>query len=149
MKNYKVKNNYINKFLMGAEAEKHKANLKERWRLINDEKIERKCITLINGQLKVNGVLHKWSQNVQDDQNNSNEYLQDISHSDSKSNSWLYGKQPHSSIPNLYIVNSRSLAKPHAVQHMLSDLRGYGIDIALVTETHFANSTALMDISSK
>jgi len=40
-------------------------------------------------------------------------------------------------IPNLYVLNAASLAKPHAIDHLYADLSGYNIDIAIISETHF------------
>jgi Reverse transcriptase (RNA-dependent DNA polymerase)/Endonuclease/Exonuclease/phosphatase family len=44
---------------------------------------------------------------------------------------------PHNSaIPGLYIINARSIAKPHAKDQLLAELNGYKLDFAIVTETH-------------
>jgi len=37
----------------------------------------------------------------------------------------------------IYVVNARSLAKAHAIDQLQAELIGYGIDIAIVTETFF------------
>src|SRR6218665_2173787 len=46
--------------------------------------------------------------------------------------------QPSSkfSLPGIYLINARSLAKPYALDQLLADLTGYHLDIAIVTETH-------------
>ena len=37
--------------------------------------------------------------------------------------------------PSLYLLNA--LSKPHAVEQLATDLRGYDVDVAVITETHF------------
>jgi len=39
--------------------------------------------------------------------------------------------------PSLYLLNAAALTKPHAVQHLASDLHSNDIDIAIISETHF------------
>ena len=39
-------------------------------------------------------------------------------------------------LPTLYVLNAASLAKPHAIQHLSSDLVTYDVRIAVITETH-------------
>jgi len=39
--------------------------------------------------------------------------------------------------PSLYLLNSAALSKPHAVDQLGADLRGYDVDVAVITETHF------------
>src|SRR5207244_5159763 len=41
------------------------------------------------------------------------------------------------SIPDIYVFNAASLAKPHAIEQLTADLTGYKIDAALICETHF------------
>lgn len=45
-------------------------------------------------------------------------------------------------VPSLYLLNSASLAKPHAVEHLVADLTSYGTDVAIITETHFKTKHA-------
>jgi len=42
-----------------------------------------------------------------------------------------------SNVPSLYVLNASSLAKPHAVEQLATDLGSYNIDIAIIYETHF------------
>lgn len=44
--------------------------------------------------------------------------------------------------PSFYMLNATSLAKPHAIQHLLTDISNYNIDIALIVETWFTSSHA-------
>jgi len=37
----------------------------------------------------------------------------------------------------LYVFNAASLAKPNALQQLTANINGYGIDIAVISETHF------------
>jgi len=41
--------------------------------------------------------------------------------------------------PSLYLLNAAALSKPHAVDQLGADLRlrGYDVDVAVITETHF------------
>jgi len=39
--------------------------------------------------------------------------------------------------PSLYLLNDAALSKPHAVKQLGFDLRGYDVDVAVITETHF------------
>jgi len=41
------------------------------------------------------------------------------------------------SSPSLYLLNAAALSKPGAVEHLTSDLKSYGSDVAIITETHF------------
>jgi len=41
-----------------------------------------------------------------------------------------------SSVPNLYILNANSIAKPHALDQLAAELACYSIDVALISETH-------------
>src|SRR6218665_623754 len=41
-----------------------------------------------------------------------------------------------SSVPNLYILNANSIAKPHALDQLAAELACYFIDVALISETH-------------
>ena len=52
------------------------------------------------------------------------------------------------SSPSLYVLNASSLAKPHAVQQLESDLVSYAIDVAVITESHFKkkHDDALLNI---
>ena len=38
--------------------------------------------------------------------------------------------------PALYVINAASLSKPHAMQQLTADLGGYGIDVAVISESH-------------
>lgn len=49
------------------------------------------------------------------------------------------------SIPNIYVLNARSLAKPNAVECLNADLVSYNIDCAFITET-FLNVTHDIEI---
>lgn len=40
-------------------------------------------------------------------------------------------------MPSLYVLNAAALSKPHAIEHLASDLISYNIDVAVITETHF------------
>ena len=51
-----------------------------------------------------------------------------------------------SQLPALYVFNSSSLAKPNAVNHLAADLRGYHIDIGIITETHLKPSIHIDNI---
>ena len=42
-------------------------------------------------------------------------------------------------LPTFYVFNSRSLAKPHALEQLEAELLGYSIDAAIISETHFKN----------
>jgi len=39
--------------------------------------------------------------------------------------------------PSLYLLNAAALSKPYAVDQLGVDLRGYDVDVAVITETHF------------
>jgi len=41
-----------------------------------------------------------------------------------------------SSPPSLYVFNANSIAKPHAIEHLTTELTGYNSDVAIITETH-------------
>ena len=41
------------------------------------------------------------------------------------------------SIPGMYVFNSCSLAKPHALKQMQAELISYGVDVGMISETHF------------
>ena len=41
------------------------------------------------------------------------------------------------SVLSIYVVNAAGLSKQHAVEHMATDLNSYGVDAAVITETHF------------
>jgi len=40
-------------------------------------------------------------------------------------------------VPSLYLLNAAGLTKLHAIEHLATDLTGNGIDLAIITETHF------------
>jgi len=44
---------------------------------------------------------------------------------------------PVSHTPSIYVLNAAALSKPGAVQHLAADLQGYGVSVAVITETHF------------
>jgi len=44
--------------------------------------------------------------------------------------------------PTLYVFNSASLAKPHAIELLIVELTGYDIDIAVICETHLKKKRA-------
>ena len=51
--------------------------------------------------------------------------------------SWLYGsKFSESDIMSFYILDAWSIAKPHALEHLATDILGYDSDIVIITETH-------------
>jgi len=39
--------------------------------------------------------------------------------------------------PTLYVVNVAALSKPHALDHLATDLKSAGAPVAVITETHF------------
>ena len=39
-------------------------------------------------------------------------------------------------LPSLYVLNTATLAKPYAVQHLTTGLTSYNIDVAIINETH-------------
>ena len=39
-------------------------------------------------------------------------------------------------MPSLYVLNAAALTKLHAIDHLTSELVGYNVDVALITETH-------------
>ena len=39
--------------------------------------------------------------------------------------------------PTLYVLNAAALTKPNAIEHLAADMRGYQIDVSIITETHF------------
>ena len=45
--------------------------------------------------------------------------------------------------PSLYVLNARSIAKPHAVEHLIADLLAHSIQVAIITETHLKKKHAL------
>jgi len=51
--------------------------------------------------------------------------------------------------PTLYLLNANSIVKPHAIEHLSTDLMGYNVDIAVITETHLKtkhdDSTVFID----
>jgi len=40
-------------------------------------------------------------------------------------------------IPSLYLLNAAALSKPHAIEQLTADLKGYKTAIAVITESHF------------
>jgi len=55
-------------------------------------------------------------------------------HSKSTSNSLT--RSTNSSVPlSLYVLNANSIAKPHAIEQLTSELIGYNTDIAIITES--------------
>ena len=40
-------------------------------------------------------------------------------------------------VPSVYLLNAAGLTKPHAIEHLATDLTGNGIDVAIITQTHF------------
>ena len=45
--------------------------------------------------------------------------------------------------PRTYILNAASLAKPHAIESLITELAAYSIDLAIVVETHFKKHHSL------
>ena len=43
--------------------------------------------------------------------------------------------------PALYVLNAAAITKPHAIDHLAADLRGYHVDVGIITETHFKKVT--------
>ena len=39
-------------------------------------------------------------------------------------------------LPTVYVLNAASIAKTHAIQHLLANLVSYDVHIAVITETH-------------
>jgi Reverse transcriptase (RNA-dependent DNA polymerase) len=58
-------------------------------------------------------------------------------------------EQCFATVPSVYLVNSTSLAKAHAMQHLTIDLMQYKSDVGVVTETWFKlhHDTAIYQIS--
>ena len=44
--------------------------------------------------------------------------------------------------PALDVLNAATISKPHATDHLAADLRGYHVDVGIITETHFKKSHA-------
>ena len=44
--------------------------------------------------------------------------------------------------PTLYVLNAASLAKPHAIEQLATELIGYSVDVAIISETHFKKKHA-------
>jgi len=44
--------------------------------------------------------------------------------------------------PALYVLNAAAITKPHAIDHLAADMRGYHVDVGIITETHFKKSHA-------
>ena len=44
--------------------------------------------------------------------------------------------------PTLYVLNAAAITKPHAVDHIAADMRGYNVDVAIITETHLKRKHA-------
>ena len=44
--------------------------------------------------------------------------------------------------PTLYVLNAAAITKPHAVDHLAADMRGYNVDVAIITETHLKRKHA-------
>jgi hypothetical protein len=38
----------------------------------------------------------------------------------------------------MYVLNAAGLSKQHAVEHLAADLNSHGVDVAVITETHFS-----------
>ena len=47
------------------------------------------------------------------------------------------GSSNNKPAPSMYLLNAAALSKPHAVEQLATDLRGYDVDVAVITETHF------------
>lgn len=45
-------------------------------------------------------------------------------------------------IPTLYLLNAAAITKPHAAEHLAADLKGYKVDVAIITETHLKKKHA-------
>ena len=44
--------------------------------------------------------------------------------------------------PTLYIFNAASIVKPHAIEKLAAEFIGYGVDIAVISETHLKKKHA-------
>ena len=44
--------------------------------------------------------------------------------------------------PTLYVLNAAALTKPNAIEHLAADMRGYHIDVGIITETHLKQKHA-------
>ena len=44
--------------------------------------------------------------------------------------------------PTLYVLNAAALTKPNAIDHLAADMRGYHIDVCIITETHLKQKHA-------
>ena len=49
----------------------------------------------------------------------------------------IHNTQSQREIPRIYLLNAASLAKPHAIEQLTTELIAYSIDICVITETHF------------
>lgn len=58
LKNYSVAGIYVNRNLQGEEAKTERTMLRQRWKLINIDKVPRESIKCRHGQIFVNGILH-------------------------------------------------------------------------------------------
>jgi len=38
--------------------------------------------------------------------------------------------------PTLYVLNAAAVTKPHAIDHLAADMRGYHVDVSIISETH-------------
>jgi len=47
-----------------------------------------------------------------------------------------------SATPTLYVLNAAAITKPHATEHLTADLKGYNVDVAVITETHLKKKHA-------
>jgi len=50
----------------------------------------------------------------------------------------------------LYVFNAASIAKPHAIEQLQTDLVGYSVDVVVVSKTHFRkkHSSDILNIAS-
>ena len=49
--------------------------------------------------------------------------------------------------PTVYVLNGAAITKPHATQHLASDLLAYNVDIAIISESHLKKKHAGQHVS--
>ena len=66
--------------------------------------------------------------------------LTDVMRSTASAASCLY-IDASAATPTLYVLNAAAITKPHAAEHLAADLKGYKVDVAVITETHLKKKT--------
>jgi len=103
-----------------------KANGILRYRGVRAGRAKSRCIKTITG------VGHKRFQRSRSPRET---FLVSVAIQASKSIGVTAGSVPDS-LPGIYIINASSIAKPHAIDQLKAELCGYGLDLAIITETH-------------